>query len=144
LSSFIEKSDLIFAIGDFTSAKVFDYLKSFEKQVFAVHGNGDTPFLKSELPEFLVLELEHVKIGLYHGRGTPLGIASRVKNTFNRELDAYIFGHTHIPLNKYINSKLFFNPGTVSSFKNSIGILYINFNNIRGEIIRLPFHVMGI
>jgi len=144
LSSFIEKSDLIFATGDFTCAEVVDYLKSFKKQVVAVHGNADDPFLKTTLPENLTVEVKNVKIGLYHGSGTPIRIASRVKNIFDCQLDAYIFGHTHIPLNKLINGKLFFNPGTVSGFRSSIGMLYIDSGNIRGEIIRLSSHIMGV
>lgn len=144
LSFYINKVDIIFALGDFTSIEVLNYLKSFKKSVFAVYGNVDDSSVKAYLPETLIVNVNNLKIGLYHGRGMPIGIEKRVESAFSENLNAYIFGHTHMPVNKFINEKLFFNPGTASGIKSTIGILYIDFNNIWGEILRLSSHVVGI
>lgn len=128
---------MMVAGGDFITSEVLEYLNSFGKEVHAVFGNMDEPLLKETLPETLELKIEGLKIGIYHGNGPPQGIEERVKAKFKDIMDAYIFGHTHYPISEVIEHSLYFNPGTVTGYKASLGFLYIEFKKIYGEIIYL-------
>ncbi len=144
LSEYVKDVNLIFALGDFTAKEVLKYLQSFHIPVAAVHGNMDEQSLKMSLPKTHIVKIEGLKIGLFHGNGGPSGIEHRVKNAFKRELDAYVFGHSHKTTNKIINGSLYFNPGTLCGNIQTIGFLYIDFGNIWGKIQRfsenhLPF-----
>lgn len=136
LSEYINDIDLIFALGDFTTFEVLNYLKGFGTPVSAVHGNMDEQLLKRNLPETHTVKIDGVKIGLFHGNGGPSGIEKRVRSKFKNELDAYLFGHSHRAMNKIINGSLFFNPGTLCGNNKTIGILYIDFGNVWGKIIK--------
>lgn len=140
LSIYARDIDAIFALGDYTTLPVLNYLKSFNKHLFAVYGNMDNALLKKQLPDKVAFEINNTTVGLFHGTGGPHGIEKRVKATFERSLDAYIFGHSHIPVNKTINNALYFNPGALCNPHPSLGFIYIDFKNIWGEIIYLPSH----
>jgi putative phosphoesterase len=142
LSEYAKESNLIFALGDFTTAKALKYLKSFGKQVVAVHGNMDEPALKKSLPKTHVVKIEGLKIGLFHGNGGPPGIEARVRSAFQKELNAYIFGHSHKAINKIINGALYFNPGALCGRVQTIGFLYIDFKNIWGKIIKIDKNLL--
>ena len=130
--------DLIFALGDFTIIDVLNYLNKLNKRVLAVQGNMDEELIKKTLPKTRTTEINNIRIGLYHGNGGPQGIEQRVKNVFGKKnLDAYIFGHSHIAVNKYIDGKFYFNPGALSGVHKSFGILYVDFSNIWGKIINI-------
>ncbi len=134
LSEYAENVNLIFATGDFTNNEALEYLKSFNVPVVAVYGNKDNLSLKRSLPETYIIKIEGLKIGLYHGNGSPNKIEQRVKNSFKKKLNAYIFGHSHKPMNKNIDGAFYFNPGSLSGRVPTLGFLYIDFGNIWGEI----------
>ena len=134
LSEYAENVNLIFATGDFTNIKVLEHLKSFNVPVVAVYGNMDSLTLKQSLSETYIIKIEGLKIGLYHGNGPPNRIEQRVKNSFKKKLDAYIFGHSHKPMNKNIDGAFYFNSGALSGRVPTLGFLYVDFGNIWGEI----------
>ncbi len=134
----VSQVDLIMALGDFTVIKVLNYLNTFGKRVIAIQGNMDEKLIKNILPKTRIIEINNIHLGLYHGNGGPKGIEQRVKNIFGKKhLNAYIFGHSHIAVNKYIGDEFYFNPGTLSGAHKSFGILYIDFGNIWGKIINI-------
>jgi len=135
LKEYIKDTSLIFGLGDFTTMEIIRYLRSFGKPFVGVYGNKDNDAVKKTLPKTTTLEIDGVKIGLYHGSGGPQGIENRVKKAFGKKhLDAYIFGHSHIAVNKYINGAFYFNPGTLSGIRRTIGLIYIDFKNVWGKI----------
>lgn len=135
ISGYVNSSDLIFALGDFTIMEVLESLESFRKPVYVVCGNMDETRLKLALPTKRIVEIGGLRIGLTHGTGTPYNIEKRVSAEFERNLDAYVFGHSHIAMNKVLNGSLYFNPGALSYTEHSFGFLYIEQKNIWGEII---------
>jgi putative phosphoesterase len=135
LSDYVRDANIIFGLGDFTTLEVVEYLKSFNKPFVAVYGNKDEQTLKLSLPETTVIEIEKVKIGLYHGNLGPQGIEKRVKEKFGKKrLDAYVFGHSHIAVKRYIDGAFYFNPGALSGIRQTFGFIYVDFGNIWGEI----------
>jgi putative phosphoesterase len=135
IGEYINSSELIFALGDFTTLAVWEYLKGFRKPIYAVYGNMDEAKLKGLLPSKREIEIDGIKIGLTHGTGTPINIEKRVSAEFEKSLNAYVFGHSHIALNKVINGSLYFNPGALSYIEHSFGFLYIEQKKIWGELM---------
>ena len=99
--------DLIIHAGDFTKLAVFDGLKALAA-VKAVCGNMDSSQLKEILPQKELFVVNGKNVGLIHGSGRPLGIASRIRELFS-DVDLIIYGHSHIPYNQYLRGSLLFN-----------------------------------
>ena len=138
-----KKSDCCLHAGDFIVASVLQDLARLTK-TYAVCGNMDSFDLKKDLPEKLILQFEDVKIGLIHGRGSPAALMDYIKKEFkaqSNELDMIVFGHTHYPLDKEMDGKIYFNPGSstdkVFAPYPSYGILDINGKNIKRRIVKI-------
>lgn len=120
--------------------------------VYAVRGNRDI-FALRHLPTQLELTFGEVTIGLVHGHGSLrnylwdrlryhlVGLREGVYRT--RALQSLtgnrvvIFGHTHLPVNQWVNGHLLFNPGStccphLRSAQPSAGLLYISSD---GEVV---------
>lgn len=126
----------IFHLGDFVNWTVAEYLSNL-KELIAVCGNMDPPEIRKAFPRKRVVELYGFKIGLIHGGGSPLGIESRIREEFG-ELDAIVYGHTHMPANHQAGGILFFNPGSPSRSSihwATLGALRVG-EKIEGEIIK--------
>jgi len=142
---YIEQSDGVIHAGDFSSYDFYLELcarAGGKDRVYAVWGNMDDEDLFKELPEKLIVEKEGVKIGVYHGIGAPIGIENRVIKKFHDDLpDIIIFGHSHIPLKKYINNTLMFNPGSptdrIFARRNTFGLLTLDNGTFSIEHIEL-------
>ncbi len=125
---------LVFGLGDYDSQLGFDYLYSFDKEVYAVSGNMDDSIIKQNLPSILEVKIENINIGLIHGWGAPFGIRDRIKNQF-KNIDIICYGHTHTAYFKKDGNIIYFNPGSICGNKPSFGILKIDKKEIDGEII---------
>ena len=132
--------DAIIHAGDYQDISVVETLTEL-KDFYGVCGNMDPGRVRTVLPEKRIVELNGFKIGITHGWGAPNGIESRVKSCFSEDdLNAIVFGHSHIPCNQIIDNILFFNPGSPTDKRHaeyfSMGILTLN-RTISGKIIRL-------
>ena len=77
-----------------------------------------------------------------HGYGDPRNLIDMLKKEFSAQKpDIVIFGHSHTPMNKYIDGTLFFNPGsptdTIFAPYKSYWIIEIQDDNINAKIYRL-------
>jgi uncharacterized protein len=114
--------------GDISQPGVLVQLQEIAP-VYAVRGNRDWPQLQM-LPTTLLLEFEDVKVGLTHSHGS-LGVylLDKVRSLvqggpseryLRRALIAFpqanvvVFGHTHIPLQRWIDGRLCINPGSAA------------------------------
>ena len=122
--------DLIVHAGDFTEKAVLDGLRNLG-EVKVVLGNMDSGELRKVLPGQDLFTLGGKRVGLVHGWGMPWGLAERVKELFP-DADIIIFGHSHVPTNRYIGKTLLFNPGRA---RNSFGLLTIG-EEIKAEILK--------
>jgi putative phosphoesterase len=138
-----KRSDCCFHAGDFVSLEVFKQISSWTK-VYGVCGNMDEPPIRIELPHKQVIELEQIKVGLIHGKGSPEGIVDYVNREFAEEfydIDIFVFGHSHKICDEEKNGKIYFNPGSVNdkmfALYNSYGILEINGKKITRGIVKI-------
>ncbi|MFH1096911.1 MAG: metallophosphoesterase [Candidatus Desantisbacteria bacterium] len=134
------KVDLILHAGDILTMDVLRELEKLAK-VVAVYGNMDKPETRERLEEKRIVEVENVKIGLIHGIGSKIGLASRIKNDFPDDVDCIVYGHTHVPECRQEGNILFFNPGsptdTVFAPYRSFGIIEVNGKKIKGRLINI-------
>lgn len=131
--------DMILHAGDFVEKEVLDKLKTL-KETKAVCGNMDSPNIRHALNPKEIIQVEKVRIGLIHGYGAPRELIETVKGEFTN-VDAIVFGHSHSAVNTVKDGILFLNPGsptdTIFATSNSYGILEIDGNNIKGNIVKL-------
>ncbi len=137
----IPRVDVILHVGDFCDVEVLNSLKK-EKEVKAVFGNMDGLELRQILPRQAIFKCEDVTIGLVHGEGAPEKLEERVEAMFkDKKVDAIVFGHSHVAMNKVLNGILFFNPGsptdTIRSPYLSYGILEVKGKNIKAQIVKI-------
>jgi putative phosphoesterase len=134
LKPYITKADMIFGLGDYTTQAGINFLFGFNKEIHLVSGNMDDHIVKSQLPVKLKIKVEDVNIGLIHGWGAPYGLREKIFKEFN-DVDLICYGHTHSSYFKKENGIYFFNPGSICGQNPSFGILTINKNKIKSNII---------
>ena len=100
--------------------------------------------IRKNLPTMRIIEAEGVRIALTHGTGSPIKILNSIKAIFEstyQDIDIFVFGHSHIPLDKTIDGKIYFNPGSptdkIFAPYNSYGILNIENKTIRRRLVKI-------
>lgn len=141
LISALKGCDLIVHAGDLIDLYVLDELKKISK-VEAVCGNMDLPKVQAALEKKRVIEVAGKTICVMHGYGNPDMLVSILKEEFlSQKPDIIIFGHSHIPMNEYIDNVLFFNPGSATDTTfapyRSYGIIEIEDGEIKAAMHKL-------
>ena len=132
------KVETILHAGDLTEALALDLFEEIAP-VVAVAGNNDGKKLHKKLGERTILEVCGVRIGLVHGHaGKGRTTADRAFNAFaGDDVDAIVFGHSHIPIRFRREGVLLFNPGSPTDKRlnpfYSYGILRIEDGRIRAS-----------
>lgn len=104
--------ELIIHAGDWQSVELYYELKQYAP-VEGVYGNTDSDEICSILKKRVLLKIEGFKIGVAHGHGMGKTTEKRSIEAFDKEnVDAIIFGHSHIPIKKLHNGIILFNPGS--------------------------------
>jgi putative phosphoesterase len=83
--------------GDLCTLAVLEELRAFGPPVSAVHGNVDQAPVRAALPEAAVLSLGTRKLAVVHDAGPATGRLARLRRRFP-DVDAVVFGHSHLPL----------------------------------------------
>ena len=138
-----KKSDCCLHCGDLMTYSVFEALSEWTK-VYAVCGNMDEECVQEKLPCRQIIKLEDITVGLTHGSGHPDNIITCINNTFRKEfkkIDLFVFGHSHRALDQEIDSKIYFNPGSVldkvfADYR-SYGILEIEGKCLKRRIVKI-------
>src|SRR5436853_7190300 len=108
----LAKADLILHAGDIATAEVLHEIEAIGPPVKAVHGNVDSPALKTMLPEALELRTpDGARIAMVHDAGPSTRRLERMRARFP-EADAGVFGHSHIPLHEERDGLQIVNPGS--------------------------------
>jgi len=133
--------DLILHAGDLIDLNVIEQLKKISK-VEVVRGNMDQSDAQPVLKTKKTLHIAGKKICLMHGYGSPKKLTEVLKKEFlDQKPDIIVFGHSHAPMNQYIDGVLFFNPGsptdTVFAPYRSYGIIEIDGKDINAKIYEL-------
>jgi len=141
--------------GDVSIPQVLSQLGQIAP-VYAVRGNRDIYRLR-HLPMSCLLNFGGVPVGLVHGQGNLwFYLYEKVKifivgyrlefylpflfRTFP-QAQAIVFGHSHMPMIRWVQDKLIINPGSAScpteEHLPSVGLLRIEAGEISGELVWL-------
>jgi len=138
-----KNSDCCLHCGDFVDYSVFKTLNRWTK-TYGVQGNMDNLTVRKNLPAKLIIKFEDITLGLTHGCGNPNNLIDYINKEFSEEfitIDIFVFGHSHLPFDKEINGKIYFNPGSLTDKVftpyNSYGILNIKKNKIKRSIVKI-------
>jgi putative phosphoesterase len=103
----LRKADVILHAGDVLEPWVLDDLADLAP-VHAVLGNNDHGV---ELPERRIVEIGGVAVGMVHDSGARTGREQRMRRWFPA-CDLVVFGHSHIPLDRFSAGQRLLNPGS--------------------------------
>jgi putative phosphoesterase len=107
----MRSADLIVHAGDLSTIEVFEWLESLGPPVKSVHGNVDSAEVRERLPETLEFAAGDHRIAVIHDAGPAKGRLARMRRRFP-DVDAVIFGHSHLPLHEESEGFQIFNPGS--------------------------------
>lgn len=149
--------DFIVHTGDLSTLQVITALEEIAP-IYAVRGNRDWWTLRN-LPTEKVISIFGLKIYIAHGQGTLLRYFwDKVPNLFagykferflrnfsniSEDIDIVLFGHSHRSEIRWLNGRLYFNPGSASDpgidkSGPSVGLLEISSaGEINAKIIKL-------
>jgi putative phosphoesterase len=113
----LRAADLIVHAGDFSEASVLAELRELGP-VAAIHGNVDSPQLRRGLPETLSLDVGGATLAVIHDAGAAKGRLERLRARFP-DVDAVVFGHSHMPLHEERDGFQIFNPGSPTERRRS-------------------------
>lgn len=147
--------EIVLHAGDITTLDVLQQLQESVSLTFAVYGENDSAEVRSYLQESQVLEFGGLRVGLIHGnRDSRRGFNDRVARLLRRDpyhqdyidfilsrfnnVDAIVFGHTHVPYARVRDGVFMFNPGSINPSNDnepSVGLLEITSRGIRGRVL---------
>lgn len=93
----LRTADRIVHAGDLNTLTVLGELRAIGPPVTAVHGNVDEAAVRAVLPEAATVTLGAHRIAIVHDAGPAKGRLARMRRRFP-DVDAVVFGHSHIPL----------------------------------------------
>lgn len=137
--------DYLFILGDVLAGdydtegydpdKLANLLNLNKDKILAVKGNCD--YYSEEMLDFILnkgyitIDLDNKRFLLTHGH------MYNYNNLPSNDFDILLFGHTHSPLMKIINKKLFINPGSITYPRGLYNESYIIYENNKFKLIDL-------
>ncbi|SEN32389.1 MULTISPECIES: metallophosphoesterase family protein [unclassified Paenibacillus] len=133
----LSDADLILHAGDWSDWSVHKLLSAYAP-LEGVAGNTDPPEIGQKLGFSRIVEADGLRLGLVHGH---LGSKSTEQNAIHtfagQQVDAVIFGHSHIPVMHTVNDVLIFNPGSPTDRRfqpqYSFGIMTTHLGKLQAE-----------
>lgn len=134
-------AELIVHAGDFSGTGVLERFERLGPPLVAVHGNVDDAAVRRRLPELAEFKLGRHRIGVLHDAGPKAERLRRMRRRFP-QLDALIFGHSHLPLHETGEDGFqIFNPGSPTERRraprHTMGLLEESGGALRFELIEL-------
>ena len=106
------RADRILHAGDVTDPDVLDVLSTFAP-VDVVRGNCDGFDLFDRAPEWSVIDIAGVRVGMVHDAGSSAGRHARLRERFGPDIGVAVYGHSHLPeLERVADGLLVINPGS--------------------------------
>ncbi|MEQ8198929.1 MAG: metallophosphoesterase [Clostridiaceae bacterium] len=108
----IKNADIFIHLGD-NVVDSEEISKGFKGKVFSVRGNCD---FETKVPREEIIQIEDKRFLLTHGDKYQVKYDNRLLNyaAMENDVDAVLYGHTHIPGIEEIDGRYFINPGSPS------------------------------
>ncbi len=129
--------DLILHAGDWVSPRVAEELEKLAP-VEGIAGNNDGTDIINRFGYKKIVEAAGIRIGLIHGDGYGKTTERRAFDAFEgQDVQAIVFGHSHVPYLEHKAGILLFNPGSPTDKRRqplySYGIMDIGEGGITAE-----------
>ncbi|WP_430647360.1 metallophosphoesterase family protein [Agromyces sp. GXS1127] len=92
----VDAADLVVHAGDWVDVATLDALGARARRLVGVVGNNDGADLRARLPDFAVIDVDGLRVGVIHETGPAAGREARMAAD-HPDLDVLVFGHSHIP-----------------------------------------------
>ena len=150
--------DIILHVGDISELYVLKEFQETYTLTFAVAGEHDSAEVHEYLDDKRIVRFGQRRIGMIHGHQfdearraggalrrlighapEPGALQAFLLAQFEEEVDAIVYGHTHVPYVRSHGGVLLFNPGCAlpDARQPSVGILDMSKRNITGRIAYL-------
>ena len=128
----IARCDAIIHGGDINRQEILDQLEKIAP-VYVVRGNNDKQWAEN-IPETLTFQIEECRFFMVHNKKyVPEELT---------DIDAVIFGHSHRYFEKYVDGRLWLNPGSCGRrrFDQEItfAMMAVDGKNISVEKVTIP------
>ncbi|MDR6722186.1 MULTISPECIES: metallophosphoesterase family protein [Paenibacillus] len=133
----LSDADLILHAGDWSDWSVYKLLSNYAP-VAGVTGNTDPPEVADKLGFSRIVEADGLRIGLVHGHQGSKSTEQNAIQTFaGQQVDAIVYGHSHIPVMHTVDDVLVFNPGSPTDRRfqkqYSFGIMKTHLGKLQAE-----------
>ena len=112
---FINESNWIIHVGDYTSKTIVEGFKQLKANYFkGVYGNTDPLVIRKLLPPKIVIEISGIRIGIIHPEsgGSETFLKKRILKEFrDQNVNVIAYGHTHDAKIQWVDKTLLVNPG---------------------------------
>ncbi len=136
----LRAADAILHAGDLMEVQVLEALEALGPPVHAIRGNNDSAVLQARLPHTRIVRADGVRIALVHDSGATANRFDRLRRRFS-DVDAVVFGHSHIPLLEERDGFAIFNPGSPTdrrrSPRHTMGLAATNASELTFELVDL-------
>ena len=136
----LREADAILHAGDFMELSVLEEISALGPPVHAVRGNVDSAELQARLPAARVVKAGGARIAMLHDAGPAAGRLGRMRRRFP-EVDAVVFGHSHLPLHESAGDFAIFNPGSPTERRraphHTMGLATISDGRVAFELVEL-------
>ena len=124
--------DVIIHGGDINRQKILEQLEKIAP-VYVVRGNNDKEWA-GNIPETLTFQIEGCRFFMVHNKKfVPEGLT---------DIDVVIFGHSHKYFEKYVDGRLWLNPGSCGKrrFDQEItfALMMVDGKNVSVEKVTIP------
>jgi putative phosphoesterase len=138
----IAAADLLLHAGDFLTLPVLRELEAIGPPVLGVHGNMDATEVRAMLPAERVVDAGGARIAMVHDAGPRRGRLERLRRRFGDQVDAVVFGHSHLSLHERAEDGFqIFNPGSPTERRrapvHSMGIARVEDGRLEFELVEL-------
>ncbi len=114
----LRAADAILHAGDLIEVEVLEELEALGPPVHAIRGNNDSAVLQARLPRTLIVPAAGARIAMVHDAGPGANRFQRLRRRFP-DVDAVVFGHSHVPLLEERDGFAIFNPGSPTERRRS-------------------------
>jgi putative phosphoesterase len=111
-------ADVVLHAGDVVSLAFWRELERLGRPLHGVHGNMDEPALRQLLPDERVVDVDEARIAMLHVPGSRAGRSTRLRARFP-EVEAIVYGHTHVPEVSREQGTWILNPGSPTERRTS-------------------------
>ncbi|MBT2514907.1 metallophosphoesterase [Arthrobacter sp. ISL-30] len=130
----VERADVVFHAGDWTSPELLDALEERSRRLVGVYGNNDGEVLRQRLPEKAHVTLDGIRFGMIHETGPAKGREARCIALFP-DSDILVFGHSHIPWDTTAPGGLrLLNPGSPTDRRRQPACTYMVATVAKGQL----------